>query len=231
MTDAGAPLATVPTPALGEALLARYTTRERIVPLANGALTLRHPADAEALISEADFERDERLPYWADVWPSARVLADVLSARGAGRGRLLELGCGAGLVAAAAARLGWDVTATDYYDDATHFARWNAWVNSGREIAVATVDWRDLPPTLGHFDVVVASDVLYERPYGALVARAIRATLGRGGVALVTDPGRVGAEGFVSECAALGLTCGKIDRVVSEDGAVRHQVDVWQVER
>lgn len=221
----------LPAPQLGDALLARYATRERIVPLANGALTVRHPADAEALISEDDFARDERLPYWADVWPSARVLADALAARGAGRGRLLELGCGAGVVAAAAARLGWEVTATDYYEDATQFARWNAWVNSGREIAVATVDWRDLPPDLGHFDMVVASDVLYERPYGPLVARTIRATLGRGGVALVTDPGRVGAEGFVAECAALGLACGKLDRVVSEDGTVRHQVDVWQVAR
>lgn len=221
----------LPAPALGEALNSRYATRERIVPLVAGALTLRHPADAEALISEDDFARDERLPYWADLWPSARVLADALSARGVGRGRLLELGCGAGLVAAAAARLGWDVTATDYYEDATHFARWNAWVNSGREIAVATVDWRALPPDLGTFDAVVASDVLYERPYGPLVARALRATLARGGVGLVADPGRVGAEGFVAACEALGLSCGRLDRVVAEDGAVRHQVDLWQVSR
>lgn len=224
-------LQALPASALGEALGERFVTRERVVALANGALTIRQPADAESLISEADFAKDERLPYWADVWPSARVLADALSARGAGRGRLLELGCGAGVVAAAAARLGWDVTATDYYEDATHFARWNAWVNSGREITVATVDWRDLPTDLGHFDVVAASDVLYERPYGPLVARAIRATLARGGVALVTDPGRVGAEGFVAECATLGLACGRVDRVVSEDGPVRHQVDLWQVTR
>jgi predicted nicotinamide N-methyase len=221
--------------ALGPWLTERFATVERVVMLANGALTLRHPADAEALISEADFARDERLPYWADLWPSARVLADALIARhpaaDAPPVRLLELGCGAGLVAAQAARLGFAVTATDYYDDATHFARWNAWVNSGRDIATATVDWRDLPSDLGLFDVVVASDVLYERPYGALVARAIRATLARRGVALLTDPGRVGAEGFVAECSALGLACGRVDRVVSTDGAVRHQVDVWQVTR
>lgn len=221
--------------ALGPQLAARFSTVERVVPLANGPVTLRHPADAEALISEEDFARDERLPYWADLWPSARVLADALVTRTPAPDgppmRLLELGCGAGLVAAQAARLGFAVTATDYYEDATHFARWNAWVNSGREIAVATVDWRAMPTDLGWFEVVVASDVLYERPSGPLVAQAIRATLARGGVALVTDPGRVGAEGFVAACADLGLTCGRLDRVVSEDGAVRHTVDLWQVTR
>lgn len=204
------------------------------MPLANGALTLRRPESAEALIREEDFARDERLPYWADVWPSARVLADALPAvalaRGAGT-RLLELGCGAGLVAAQAARCGFDVTATDYYPEALEFARWNAWVNGGREIATAVVDWRALPTDLGWFEVVVASDVLYERPYGPLVAQAIRGTLARGGIALVADPGRVGAEGFRATSASLGLSVAHAGREVVTDGAVTHTVDLWQVAR
>lgn len=220
--------------ALGTGLAARFRTVERVVPLANGALTLRLPESAEALIDEADFARDERLPYWADVWPSARRLAEALpalaQARGAGA-RLLELGCGAGLVAAQAARCGFDVTATDYYPEALEFARWNAWVNSGRDVATAVVDWRALPPELGWFEVVVASDVLYERPYGPLVARAVRATLARGGVALVADPGRVGAEGFREACASLGLHVAHAGREVVADGAVTHTVDLWRVAR
>lgn len=223
--------------ALGAELRARFRTVERVADLSNGPLTVTTPESAEALISEEDFARDERLPYWADLWPSARALADVLVSRvamrapGAAVERLLEIGCGAGLVAAQAARLGYDVTATDYYDDAVTFARWNAWVNSGREIAGRVVDWRDLPSDLGVFDVVVGSDVLYERPYGALVARALRATLSRTGVALITDPGRVGVEGFVQECAALGLSVGAGDARVISDGSVRHTVTLWQVTR
>jgi ETFB lysine methyltransferase len=220
---------------LGAALRERFATVERVVPMANGALTLCHPENAEALISDADFERDERLPYWADVWPSARVLADALVARHPGAHgpavRLLELGCGAGMVAAQAARLGFEVTATDYYAEALDFARWNAWVNSGREIAARVVDWRELPNDLGHFDLVVASDVLYERPYGPLVARAVRATLRRGGTALITDPGRVGAEGFLDECRSLGLVVGTLDQVTVTDGPVTHQVTLWEATR
>src|ERR1700761_3834909 len=97
--------------------------------VAGRSITVVHPASAEDLIDERDFERDERLPYWAELWPSSRVLGErLLESNGGGR-TLLELGCGAGLVAACASLAGYDVTATDYYEDALSFARVNAWRN------------------------------------------------------------------------------------------------------
>src|SRR5262249_15185388 len=134
---------------------------------------IRHPANAEELISEEDFARDERLPYWADIWPSSRVLAArILEEKGTGRS-LIELGCGAGLVSAAAAMAGFDVVATDYYEDALDFTRVNVNANAGRDIGTRLLDWRDIPNDIGMFDCVVASDVLYERAYGELVANAL----------------------------------------------------------
>jgi len=50
-------------------------------------------------ISDADFEQDERLPYWAELWPSAEALSRFLFRNPhlvAGRS-VLELGCGLGL--------------------------------------------------------------------------------------------------------------------------------------
>ena len=67
------------------------------------------------------------------------------------------------------------------------------------------VDWRSMPDELGRYEVVLASDVLYERPYGALVAGAIAAVLAPNGVALIADPGRVGRESFLSALTAHGL--------------------------
>ena len=126
-------------------------------------LSLIHPANAEDLIDEAEFERDERLPYWADIWPSARVLATHV-ARLKGRGRsLLELGCGAGLVATSAALAGFRVCATDYYEDALRFTELNVAEHTGEVPETRLVDWRKLPRDLGRFDLVVGSDVLYER--------------------------------------------------------------------
>ena len=152
--------------ALRASLERRFRTATTTVQVLGEALSLCHPANADELISEEDYVRDERLPYWADVWPSSVVLAEhVRRAEGASR-RLLELGCGIGLVAASAARAGFDVTATDYYDDALEFARLNVATNAGREIRARLVDWRNLPDDLGTFNVVVASDVLYEPRYG-----------------------------------------------------------------
>src|SRR5690606_8354917 len=89
--------------------------------------------------------------------------------RGNGR-TLLELGCGLGLVTVSAMLAGYDVLATDYYDDALLFAAENARRAVGRAPAVRMVNWRDLPDDLGTFERIVAADVLYENEYGPLVA-------------------------------------------------------------
>jgi ETFB lysine methyltransferase len=193
----------------GEALVRdlerRFVTEVEDVAVGATRLQVLRPRSAEDLISEEDFAQDERLPYWADVWPSSRVLAArLLAEHGAGRS-LLELGCGVGLVAMAAARAGFAVTVTDYYEDALLFARANVWRATGEEPEARLVDWRAMPRDLGRFDVVVASDVLYERPYAQLVARALALTLARGGMALVADPGRVAAPAFLDAATALGL--------------------------
>jgi predicted nicotinamide N-methyase len=204
----------------------RFRTVVSDVPLDGGALALLHPASAEELISEEDFLVDERLPYWADVWPSSRILADRMS-RCAGSGkRMLELGCGVGLVTAAALLAGHDVVATDYYADALLFTRVNGWRIARREPATRLVDWRALPKDLGQFDLVVAADVLYERPYGRVVAEAVAQTLAQGGEAVIADPGRVAADDFVSTCRALGLSV-VASRVPFREGDIKQTITLF----
>jgi ETFB lysine methyltransferase len=138
------------------------------------------PRSAEDLISEEDFEHDERLPYWADIWPSSLILAEwMLEAER--RGRAVELGCGVGLVTSAAMLAGLDVLATDYYEDALAFTRLNARLNTGCEPATLHLDWRELPGILRAVPFVFASDVLYERPYSAAVVAETLARLLRDG--------------------------------------------------
>jgi predicted nicotinamide N-methyase len=215
--------------ALAEQLDRRFRTTRTIVTAGAHTIELVHPASPEDLIDEDDFERDERLPYWAEVWPSAVVLARrVAGMRGAGR-KLLELGCGAGLVAAAAALSGFEVTATDYYEDSLRFTRVNVVRNGGSDPAVRLVDWRDLPPDLGTFDVVVASDVLYEHTYGALVAAAIARTLRPTGVAVLADPGRVAAGDFVDAARRQGLEVWTADRVRYAHGEAAQTIDLYEL--
>jgi predicted nicotinamide N-methyase len=224
-------------PALrGDALVAdlerRFVTVRDPVPVGGETFDMLRPRAAEDLIDEAEFEEDERLPYWADVWPSARVLAArLLGERGAGR-TLLELGCGSGVGAVAALRAGFSVTVSDYYEDALLFARANAWRLAGREPdAARLVDWRAFPDDLGYFDVVAASDVLYERPYAGLVARAYARTLARGGLGLLADPGRVFAPAFVDAARELGLEVGEPELHPVEANGTRQSIRLYTIRR
>jgi predicted nicotinamide N-methyase len=207
----------------------RFRVVDSTLTIAGRTISILHPASAEELINEADFERDERLPYWAELWPSSRVLANrVLQMRGVGR-TLLELGCGAGLVATGASLAGFSVCASDYYEEALRFARVNAVRNGGGEIATQLLDWRSIPLEMSRFDVVVASDVLYEQPYGSLVARAIASTLAPGGLALVADPGRVAADAFVRSVADEGLSVTGQPTFPFVEGVIRQTITVFEI--
>ena len=198
-------------------------------------LELVSPRNAEELLNEEDFERDERLPYWADLWPSSYALADRMasdsSAEGGERTRLLELGCGLGLVTIAALSAGFDVLATDYYADALLFTRANAWRALGREPATRLVDWRDLPTDLGTFCRVVAADVLYEPRYAAIVAEVLARTLAPTGEALIADPGRTALPAFLRECEARGLVVASVESWRYAEAAVRQTIVVHQIIR
>jgi ETFB lysine methyltransferase len=207
--------------------------RFRVVrtPVIVGAreIDILHPASAEDLIDERDFERDERLPYWAELWPSSRVLGGHLLAQTANGRSLIELGCGAGLVSTCAALAGFDVVVSDYYEDALRFAQVNAARNDARVPREMLLDWRYLPSGLPRFDVVVASDVLYERSYGRVVAQVISALLRPGGTAFLADPGRVGREEFIRALGGAGLEPARRVDVPFAMNEIRQTITLFEI--
>jgi predicted nicotinamide N-methyase len=171
---------------------------EEVVVVGGHDLVLVRPPEPEALLDERAFERDEFIPYWAELWPSARALArrvGVLALRGA---RVLELGCGLGLPSLAAALAGGRVLATDWSPDAVAFAAANACRN-GLAVDTAVASWADPEPLVarGPWDLVLASDVLYERRNGELLAPLLPRLLARGGRVWLADPRRAAAAPFV----------------------------------
>lgn len=161
----------------------------------HGGLTIRIalPASADELIDECAFERDERLPYWADLWPSTKALARFVIDHPPGDAanlRVLELGCGAAALASLAlAGHGFQVLATDYEQAAVDIVGHNAAINNVR-LKVRLVDWRDPPCDLGRFDFILAADVMYEQRNAVALAEAIPGLLAPGGRFLLADPGR-----------------------------------------
>ena len=215
--------------ALRRELERRFRTSTRQVQLGGLDIELLSPANADDLISEDDYVMDERLPYWADLWPSAQVLAEEVRTLRLRGQRVLELGCGLGLVAIGATLAGAEVTATDYYEDALLFAKLNVFEASGCTIATRMVNWVEMPKDLGRFDLVLASDVLYEHRYAPLVANAIASTLVRGGEAIVADPGRIAVEGFLDECRERGLVATS-DQREWRGGEIRQTVNLWRLQ-
>jgi predicted nicotinamide N-methyase len=96
----------------------RFVTVNDDVRVGRRDINILRPRSAEDLISESDFDRDERLPYWAELWPSSTILANFVTSDRRPRGRAIELGAGVGLVSIAAALAGHEITASDCYEDA-----------------------------------------------------------------------------------------------------------------
>ena len=214
--------------ALRAELERRFRTVNRTLRVAERDVTLLSPANADDLISEDDYVLDERLPYWADLWPSAQVLANEVALMRLKGQRVLELGCGLGVVAIGAAIAGGVVTATDYYEDSLLFARLNVEAATGQDITTRMVNWTEMPADLGKFDVVLASDVLYEHRYASLVADAVAKTLVRGGEAIVADPGRIALDEFREECADRGISS-EGDARPYVDGEIKQTITLWKL--
>lgn len=176
------------------------------------SLTVARPRSAEDLIDEDDYARDERLPYWAELWPSAHVLAAALEARDLTGARVVELGCGVGLPAIVAALRAADVLATDWYEDALGFARANADA-AGARLTTRLLDWNAPPADLSTAaaDLVIGADLLYEERNGPALARLLPLLLRPGGEVLIADPRRPHADGLIAPLTAAGWSHARSD--------------------
>jgi predicted nicotinamide N-methyase len=215
--------------ALVVALTRRFRTSIEDATIDERTFSILKPANSDDLIREEDFVLDERLPYWADVWPSSIILAEkLIELTGTGR-TALELGCGVGLSTLAATSAGFDVLSTDYYEDALDVTRANVFRNLGIIGRTRLVDWRHFPADLGTFDLVFASDVLYEKEYAELLPVLLLRLLAPGGIALIADPGRVAAPIFVDACALNGLDIRKKETRPFEVGEIKQRIDIYEI--
>jgi predicted nicotinamide N-methyase len=174
---------------------------EQEVELAPGLrLSILRPPSAEELIDEAAFDEEEFLPYWAELWPSGLALAQHVARLEPAGLRVLELGCGLGLPALAAAARGAEVLATDWAEDAIELVQRNA-EHNGLFLRAARVRWSDPEPLLraAPWDLVLGADLLYEARNADQLAELLPAL--RGDV-LLAEPGRPYASEFLDRFGA-----------------------------
>lgn len=128
-------------------------------------------------------------PFWAFAWAGGQGLArHILDHPEIVRGKIvLDFASGSGLVAIAAAKAGaTNVMACDIDPFCETAIRLNAAAN-GASIAFNS---SDLVGTDGGWDVILAGDVFYEKPFAERLVPWFAALRTRGADILVGDPGR-----------------------------------------
>lgn len=134
---------------------------------------------------------DASWPLFGMLWPSAFALARHLEGVEVGARRMLEFGCGLGLVSLLAQRRGIDVTATDHNPAAARFLHHNSVSNNLAPVPFFRESWSERGANLQRpFGLIVASDVLYEPGHAALVAGFVDRHAAPDATVIVVDPGR-----------------------------------------
>ena len=108
------------------------------------------------------------------VWPSSEVLANTIFEYDIENKKILEIGCGIGLSSLLLNKLNADITATDYHPEAKKYLLENTKLNNDSEIPFIRADWNDkYENDLGKFDLIIGSDLLYERDHALLLSNFI----------------------------------------------------------
>lgn len=142
--------------------------------------------------------KDERMPYWAELWPSSILMADTIHRYSLTlpNAPWLELGCGPGLAGLMAARAGRKGICTDYMSEALWLAEVNAVQNGcGDQIAFRLLDWRS-PESDRSFPWILAGDVAYETRNFEPLLDCFDRLLAPGGEIWLGEPGRRIAQDF-----------------------------------
>jgi predicted nicotinamide N-methyase len=159
-------------------------------------------------------------PMFGQIWPSERVLANLMAARPVTQARILELGCGLALASLVSSRRGANITATDWHPLTGVFLRENLRLNSMTCLPYVNAPWQRVNLSLGRFDLVIASDVLYERDDAGVLSHFIQRHARANAEVLIVDPNRGNRPAFNRRMHDLGfaLTDTRAD-YVQVDGA------------
>ena len=142
--------------------------------------------------------------HFGQPWPSGCALAETMSAFAIDGKRILELGCGLGLSSLVLQRREADITASDHHPLAESFLEHNAALNGLASITYRDLPWSEPDATLGRFDVIIASDVLYERGHAAQLAGMMHRHARDDAEIVLSDPGRGNSASFTRAMQAQG---------------------------
>jgi predicted nicotinamide N-methyase len=157
-------------------------------------------------------------PIFGLLWPSGAHLAARLALRPVRADeRILEVGCGLALASLVGHRRGADVTASDRHPLAESFLEENLRLNHLGPMKYRHGDWSapELPPERdsasapcvlrGQYDLIIGSDLLYERDADAALAGFVARHASPAGEVWIVDPDRGNRPAFNRQMADEGF--------------------------
>ena len=159
-------------------------------------------------------------PLFGLLWPSGQRMAERMAQRPVSQERILEIGCGLGLSSLVAHRRGANVTASDCHPLTRAFLDENIRLNGLPPLAYRHGLWgtaalrEDGLPVLtsahdaqvsGKFDLIVGSDILYERDDAGALAHFIDTHAAAAAEIWVVDPNRGNRSAFHKHMARAGF--------------------------
>jgi ETFB lysine methyltransferase len=211
------------------------TVRERVFIGAH-TFTIERPAGLDKVFDHpavrSAYAADEYIPYWTDLWAASRMLAKVVLNEPwpEPKPRVLEVACGLGLAGIAALAKGLHVTFSDVDATAVKFAALNAKLNGFTNFSTRPIDLRNPPDDLP-YDVILASDLLYEQRMVEPVVEFLNVALRPAGYALLTDPDRISARSFKWAAEQAGLVVRPSFVRAGEPGGERTKGTLYRVSR
>jgi predicted nicotinamide N-methyase len=145
-------------------------------------------------------------PLFGIIWASGEILAHLMFDYAVEGRRVLEVGCGIALASLVLNHRLADITATDYHPEVEQFLLENAALNKDKKIPFIRTGWGDAASGLGEFDLVIGSDLLYERSHVKLLAGFIDQHARQHCEVILVDPGRGHHAPFSKKMVALGYS-------------------------
>lgn len=139
------------------------------------------------------------------IWRSSHVLSALMSELDIEGLRILEVGCGIGLASLVLSSRGADISATDAHPSAGAYLEYNTQLNGLAAIPFVCANWTDPSAGRGDFDLLIASDVLYEPDHAEVLAAFMHRQARATAKVVVVDPGRSFANRFARSMASFGF--------------------------